>query len=240
MRTLSCRATAAAGILIAIATTGCAIQPVERDLGAFEAAAPRSILVVPVVNHSLDVEAPGLLLSTLPVPLAEKGYYVFPVHTVQTVLEQEGWYEAEKVREQPTAALAKLFGADAVLYVAIHRWDAQYAILAAAVTVEVSYRLVARDGTEIWTARRQVRNAPDPNAGGANKQSGLAQLLAAALTAAATRAAPDYLPLAKQANREAFTGRNTSIPDGPYRPKAADGGTASAQPRAASAGRAQP
>ena len=39
----------------------------------------------------LDVDAPNYVLSALPVPVAEKGYYVFPVNTNKYVLEQEGY-----------------------------------------------------------------------------------------------------------------------------------------------------
>lgn len=56
-------------------------------------------------------------------PLAE-GFYVFPVNTTKTVLEQEGFYEGEQIHQQPPEALARMFGADAVLYVTIKRWDA--------------------------------------------------------------------------------------------------------------------
>ncbi|ELU03472.1 hypothetical protein CAPTEDRAFT_214153, partial [Capitella teleta] len=58
-----------------------------------------------------------------PVPLAEKGYYVFPVNTVKTVLEGE-----DPVR------LGNMFGADAILYVTINEWDAQYVVLSTTVT----------------------------------------------------------------------------------------------------------
>lgn len=85
---------------------GCVAQPVKQDMSAFKAAAPRSILVVPTINKSLDVDAPNYVLSTLPVPLAEKGYYVFPVNTTKYVLEQEGMYEADRIHLQPPETLA--------------------------------------------------------------------------------------------------------------------------------------
>lgn len=46
---------------------------------ALQQAAPRSILVLPPMNSSVDVNAPYSYLSTISTPLAEKGYYVFPV-----------------------------------------------------------------------------------------------------------------------------------------------------------------
>ncbi|MDB5916643.1 MAG: hypothetical protein JWR40_877 [Massilia sp.] len=199
--------------VLALVLTGCAAPAKKTDLSAFNAAAPRSILVVPVVNKSLDVDAPNYLLSTLSVPLAEKGFYVFPVHTVKLVLEQEGFYEGERIHNQAPESLAKLFGADAVLFVTINRWDAQYAVLATAVTVNFDYRLVNKDGSELWRANQQMQYSPQNN----NTGHPLANLIAAAVTAAITRAAPNYLPLARQANNQVFVLGPTAIPNGPYR-----------------------
>lgn len=197
-------------LLVAV-LTGCA-APVKKDLSAFNTAAPKSILVVPAVNKTLDVDAPNYLLSTLTVPLAEKGFYVFPVNTAKFVLEQEGYYEGEQVHRQSPEALAKLFGADAVLYVTINRWDAQYAVLAATVTVEFDYRMVASDGTEIWQANQRMQYSPQSNGGG----SPLAMLITAAINAAVARAAPNYLPLTQQANQMVFVLGPNAIPNGPY------------------------
>lgn len=193
--------------------TACVTQPAKKDLSAFQATAPRSILVVPVVNKSLDVEAPNYVLATLPVPIAEKGYYVFPVNTTKFILEQEGYYEGDRVHEQPTPVLAKLFDADAVLYVTIRRWDAQYALITTTVTVEFEYKMVARDGTEIWKEEQKMQYQPQ------NDSSGhpLAVLIGAAIKAAITRAAPNYMPLTQMANRQVFILGPGAIPDGPYR-----------------------
>lgn len=143
--------------LLGILLAGCASAQAIKDLSAFNTAAPRSILVVPAINISLNVDAPNYLLTTLTEPLAEKGFYVFPVNTVKFVLEQEGFYEAEQVHRQPPEALAKLFGADAVLYVTIKRWDVVGLIVTGTATVELEYRMVSKDGTEIWRSndRRQ-------------------------------------------------------------------------------------
>lgn len=200
-------------LLAVLLVSGCAGPIAKTDLSAFQAAKPRSILVVPAVNKSLDVDAPNYLLTTLSLPLAEKGFYVFPVHTAKTVLEQEGFYEGEVVHQQPPQALAKLFGADAVLYVTINRWDAQYAVFATTVTVNFDYRIVSKDGTELWSANKQMQYTPQ------NQSSGhpLADLLVAAVSAAITRAAPNYMPLAYMANDQVFINGPSAIPNGPYR-----------------------
>ena len=200
--------------LVLIALSGCVAAPVRQDMSAYRAAAPRSILVVPLINKSLDVDAPNYMLAALPVPIAEKGYYVFPVNTTKYVLEQEGYYESERIHEQPTAALAKLFGADAVLYVTIRRWDAQYALITTTVTVEFDYRMVSKDGTEIWKEQKRMQYSPQNNSSG----NPMLDLIAAAITAAITRAAPNYMPLARQANQQVFILGVNAIPDGPYRP----------------------
>ena len=199
--------------LLVVLLVGCAGAPIKKDLSAFNAAAPRSILVVPAVNKSLDVDAPNYLLSTLTVPLAEKGFYVFPVNTAKFVLEQEGFYEGEQIHQQPPATLAALFGADAILYVTIKRWDAQYAFIATTVTVEFDYRMVGKDGAEIWQANQKMQYSPQNN----NSGSPLAMLITAAINAAIARAAPNYLPLTQQANQMVFVLGPNAIPNGPYR-----------------------
>lgn len=201
--------------LIAFSLAGCVTQPAKYDMAAYYAAAPRSIVVVPIVNKSLDVDAPNYVLATLPIPLAEKGYYVFPVNTTKVVLEQEGLYEGDQVHLQPPAKIANLFGADAVLYVTINRWDAQYALITTTVTVDFDYRMVSKDGTEIWKEKSQMVYSPQNNNSSGHP---LAMLISAVINAAITRAKPNYVPLTKQANQQVFVLGQNAIPNGPYRP----------------------
>ena len=193
--------------LVAVLLTGCASNVVKQDLSAFEAAKPRSILVVPATNKSVDVDAPAYLLTTLTVPLAEKGFYVFPIHTAKTVLEQEGLYEGEQIHNQPPAHLAQMFGADAVLYVTINQWDAKYVVLSTTVTVDFDYRLVSKDGTELWKANKRMQYSPQSQGG----------LVGAMISAAVARAMPNYMPLTQMANNDVFILGPTAIPNGPYR-----------------------
>jgi hypothetical protein len=196
--------------LFTISLIGCAnVQ--KKDMSAFNAAAPRSILVVPVVNKSLDVDAPAYVLTTLPIPLADKGYYVFPVNTTKYLLEQEGLYEGDRIQQMPAPEIAKMFGADAVLYVTINRWDAQYAVISTTVTVDFDYKMVSAQGVEIWHENKKMVYSPQNNSGG-----GLGGLIAAAISAAITRAAPNYIPLAQSAHRQVFQMGPNQLPDGPY------------------------
>lgn len=203
--------------LLSVVLTGCVTQPTKQDMSAFRAAAPRSILVVPTINKSLDVDAPNYVLATLPIPIAEKGYYVFPVNTTKYVLEQEGYYEGERIHQQSVPVLAKLFDADAVLYVSINRWDAKFALITTVVTVEFDYRLVSKDGTELWKEKKLMQYQPQNH----NAGHPLATLIVAVVNAAVARAAPNYMPLTQQANQQVFILGANAIPDGPYRPTAA-------------------
>lgn len=204
-------------LLIPLLLVGCVAQPTRQDMSAFQAASPRSILVVPAVNRSLDVDAPNYVLAALPMPIAEKGYYVFPVNTIKYVLEQEGFYEGEKIHQESPQALTKLFGADAVLYVTIKRWDAQYAFLTTVVTVEFDYQMVSKDGVTIWSENKRMQYSPQNNN---NQGSPLAALIGAIVESALIRAAPNYMPLTQQANQQAFVTGVNALPNGPYLPVA--------------------
>lgn len=192
--------------------SGCVTTPVDRH-PAFHSARPRSILIVPAVNKSIDVQAPTSVLTTLPRVLGENGYYIFPVNTVKALLEFEGLYEPAEVHATPPERLAKLFGADAILYVTIHQWTAQYVFLQTTTVVDIEYRIVHHDGAELWSARKKMRHTPENS----NTGSALGNILVASISAAIERADPNYLPLTHKANTEAFdTDLHTAIPPGPY------------------------
>jgi hypothetical protein len=177
------------------------------------AASPRSILVVPVVNKSVEVTATDYMLATISIPLAERGYYVFPINLVKRVLEDDGLADSSLVHSAPTSKLANLFGADAVLYITINRWDAQYMVLTTKVTVELDYQIrCGKTDQVLWENREQMVYMPDGGGGG-----GIGGLIAKAIVAAVTKASPNYMPLAHQANAKAlynYPGRG--IPAGPY------------------------
>lgn len=194
-------------------TVGCATTSDPDRLDDFHSAAPKSILVVPPVNMTTDVQGTTSVLATLPFYLAEKGYYVFPVNTVKTLLEYEGYYEPAEAHAAPPEQLANLFKADSILYVTIHEWTSKYLLLTTTTEVDFEYRIVNADGAEIWSARQRMTYTPDNNSTG----NPMFDLIAMAVTAAVERASPNYLPLTRQANSLAFYGVN-GVPPGPYSP----------------------
>jgi hypothetical protein len=195
---------------------GCAAQgPDKAFLKPMHEQKPRSILVVPVNNETIDVQAPTSVLATLPMVLGERGYYVFPVNTVKTLLENEGYYEPAEVHAAAPESLASMFGADTILYVTIHEWTSQYMLISTTTTVDFEYRLVNADGTEIWRARKELQYNPNNQNSSGNP---LADLITMAVTAAIERAAPNYLPLTRTANAQAFYNLQRGLPPGPYSP----------------------
>jgi hypothetical protein len=191
---------------------GCASAPPRYNYTQFRTEGPRSILVVPVINKSIDVNAPDYFLATIATPLAERGYYVFPVNMVKSVLADDGLSDANLVHTGDPHRLGELFGTDAVMYISIERWDAKYVILATTVTVELNYTLKSTHTGEIlWKNHQSVVYQPQQNGGG-----GLAGLVANAIVAAIAKAAPNYMPLARQANSGAINLKGTGLPAGPY------------------------
>ncbi len=198
------------GLIVLI--SGCATVP-KKDYTAFNLAAPRSILIVPVVNRSVDVDAPNYFLSSITIPVAEQGYYVFPVNAVKRVLEDNGLSDADMVHKALAPKLAALFGADAVLYISINRWDARWMLLSTTITVDLTYVLKdGKTGDVLWADSRRIQYTPQGASGG----NAIADLIIDVAQAAMTKAAPNYMPLARQANAAAFTYPGPGIPPGPY------------------------
>jgi hypothetical protein len=193
---------------------GCAHQMELSKQEKFLAASPSSILIVPVVNKSVDVTAADYMLSTITIPLAERGYYVFPINAVKRVLEDDGLADSSLVHSSSASKLASLFGADAVLYVVVERWDAQYMVFSTKVTVAINYQI--RDGKTddiLWENKEEMVYTPNQQSSG----NAIADLIVMTVSAVITKAAPNYMPLAHQANAKALlTYPGTGIPFGPY------------------------
>jgi hypothetical protein len=201
--------------VVMLVLAGCTQTP-PKDYTAFRSAAPRSILIVPAINRSVEVTAADYFLSTITRPVAERGYYVFPVHLVKRLLEDDGLSDANLVHAGDPKRLGSLFGADAILYVTIERWDSQYVVLSTTTTVEISYRLVdAHSGEQLWTEDRKLVYQPQASGGGS--AAGLiAQLVVQAVASAIEKAAPDYMPLARQVNALSVTLPHQGLPAGPH------------------------
>jgi hypothetical protein len=205
----------AALVVLAAALAGCAtVPPPSKDYTAFRAEAPHSILVVPVLNNTLNVPAPDFFLSTISRPFAERGYYVFPAYMVKRVMEDEGLGDPGLTHKAPAARFGTLFGCDAVLFVTIQRWDSKYILISTQTTVQFDYALKScKTGATLWEDSQTMVYSPQANSSGGNP---LAALIAQAVVAAIEKGAPNYMPMTIQANALAAGLPGKGLPAGPY------------------------
>ncbi len=139
--------------LIALAA-GCASTSVKNpyDYTAFKQNQPKSIVVLPPLNNSPDVRATYGFLSTVTHPLAEDGYYVFPVALVDQMFKENGLTQPADMQQAPIKKVAEIFGADAALYITIEKYGAIYTVLNSAVIVTASAKLIdLKTGVAIWS-----------------------------------------------------------------------------------------
>ena len=74
---------------LGLALAGCqTVKP--YDYTNFRAHPPRSILVLPPLNESTAVEGTYGYLTTVTRPVAERGYYVFPVAVADQFMKDNG------------------------------------------------------------------------------------------------------------------------------------------------------
>ncbi len=187
---------------------GCA-KP--TDYSAYLAHMPRSVLVLPPLNNSAEVMASNGFLSTVTTPLAEQGYYVFPMAIVDQMMKDNGMPTPGEMHQVPLHKLGEVFGADAVLYITIKEWGQQYIVIQSKVEVTVAYRLVdVKTGRQLWEFEQTVANAR----GGIHPQD----LIATAIHAGVSAVADKARDLAAQANAIAFTNPNHGLLIGHYNP----------------------
>ena len=205
----------AAAVALALSLAACATAPTTKDYSAFRAESPRSILVVPALNNTVNVPAPEFFLSTISRPFAERGYYVFPAHMVKRVMEDDGLGDAGLVHGAEASRLGRLFGCDAVLFVTIQQWDSKYVVLATQTTVRFDYALKScKTGSAIWEDTQTMVYSPRAS----NSGNPIADLIAQAVVAALEKGAPNYMPLTIQANAAAAGTPGRGLPAGPYLP----------------------
>lgn len=145
--------------LVALLAAGCA-GPRPHDYGAYLDHMPRSIVVLPPLNHTAEVRASDAFLSTVTTPLAERGYYVFPIAVVDRFMKENGLPTPGEMHQVAPQKFHQVLGADAVLYPEIREWKTQYLVIDSSTRVRIDYRLVdTRTGTELWRRQQTVVNS---------------------------------------------------------------------------------
>ena len=147
-------------ILIAVGLAACASQQPTYDDSAFKQADPTSILILPPVNNTPEIIAPYSVMAQAATPVAESGFYVFPVALVDQTFKNNGLTVAQEIQNVPLAKLREIFGADAALYMTIERYGTSYAVVSSETRVTVSARLIdLRSGQKLWQGAATASSA---------------------------------------------------------------------------------
>mgnify|MGYP006119163461 FL=1 len=84
---------------------------------------PLTVLIMPPINRSTNVEAKEFFHTTLNVPIINAGYYVVPPFLSMEILKRESAYDSELFIEKPSLGVFKeIFGADIALFTIINKW----------------------------------------------------------------------------------------------------------------------
>lgn len=193
------RSLLATGVFAILFLAGCATPPVPFDYSAFKESRPASMVVLPPINESPEVNAGYGVLAHATLPLAEAGYYVLPVSLVNDTFRENGMTVPVDIHALPVDRIRKIFGADAAVYLRILKYGTSYALVASETLVQIEGRVVdLRSGRELWKGSAQASSRESE---GAN-QAGLAGLLIRALVnqivGTATDAGFNYAALANQ------------------------------------------
>jgi hypothetical protein len=163
--------------LVTIWLGGCATPVAKYDYTAFRKAAPKSILILPPINQSPDIQASNGILATATFPVAEDGFYVFPVAMVAQTFKENGVTSPDEIQQLPIAKLREVFGADAALYITVKSYGASYQVVASNVQVTLEAKLVdLRTGDLLWQGKASASNQE-----GRSNQGGLIGMLVVAL-----------------------------------------------------------
>lgn len=160
--------TALALTMLASLFTGCVATPkAPRDLALYQQNMPKSILVMPPVNESPDTRATYGYWSTVTVPVAEAGYYVFPISVVDTLLKENGMSNAADAQTISPKKLQEIFGADAALYLKVKEYGSKYQVIQTTASVAVEARLVdLKTGSVLWEGEQRMQQTNDNSGGG--------------------------------------------------------------------------
>lgn len=209
--------TVAGGAMALFVLQGCATPPKPYDYTAYKEAKPASILVLPPINGTPEVQATPSVMAQVTQPLAESGYYVLPVSLVDETLKSNGMHTPDDAQQIPAAKLREIFGADAGLYVKVSRYGSVYKVLNSETAVTLEAKLVdLRNGQLLWEGSASASSAEQNN----SSQGGLIGLLVKAVVDQIISASTDRShPMAGLASQRLLAaGRPNGLLFGPRSP----------------------
>ncbi len=168
---------------------------------------PVTLVVMPPINNTTNVPAKELLYTSISTPLIRNGYYVVSPYIAMEMFKAESAYDAELFINNDQAIFAKVFGADAVVYSVIDKWQKQ----GTGIKVKIQYMIKStRDNELIFD--RTCELFLDMTS--SNTSGGLIGALVNVASAAISTAVTDHIVAARKCNFYVFK----DIPRGKYSP----------------------
>ena len=169
---------------------------------------PITLLVMPPINNSTNVEAKDLLYTSICRPLIEAGYYVISPLLAMDVLKAESAYDSEMFFDASLTAFQNYFGADAVVFSVIDKWAKK----GMGIETKIRYVIKSAYTHEILFDRScDLYLDLSVDSGNNSLLGALIDLAASAINTAAT----DHIKAARMANYYIFR----DIPRGKYNPE---------------------
>ncbi|HAM73278.1 MAG TPA: hypothetical protein DCM86_16720 [Verrucomicrobiales bacterium] len=196
-----------------VAGPGCRTVP-PKDYTLLREHLPKSILVLPPLNESTAVEATYGYLAAVTRPLAELGYYVFPVAVVDQFLKENGLPTAGEMHQIPLKKVDEILGADSVLYLTVTQYGSKYQVVNSKTVVWAKAKLVdTRSGLLLW----EGQGGAESNSGGSGNLIG--DLITAAITQAVNSSTDQAHNVAPVATALLFTTKDQGLLIGPRHPE---------------------
>ena len=168
---------------------------------------PVTLLLMPPINNTTNVEAKEYLYTSISRPLAEAGYYVISPMLSMDILQAESAYAAELFVDAPLTMFQNFFGADAVVFSEINSWTKK------GLGIETNIRYFIKSaytGEILFDRSCELYLDLQINSGGSGFGV-LVDLVASAINTAVT----EHIVAARKANYFIFR----DIPRGKYNPQ---------------------
>lgn len=203
-------------IAVILSACGTTTPKQPYDYSKFQHSNPRSILVVQPTNSSVDVKAPYAVMAQSTKPLAESGYYVFPVVLVNQTFKENGLNEGAEIQTVELKKIQQVYNPDAILYMDIDNYGTKYQVINSSTTVSIKAKLIdAKTADTIWSGSEQITvNSND------NYQQGFLKAVTSALVSQIKDKVKDTaFDLTGTVNEKLLSaGHTDAILYGPYHP----------------------
>jgi len=146
---------------------------------------PVSVVIMPPINQTNFVEAKEYFYTTMYLPLAEKGYYVFSPYLTMEMLQEESAYDSEVFLEADLSAFKNILDADAAMFTIIKSWKRNN--VGGKLTAGVEYILRSTHTGDILYKREGLITVDTSvNTGGGGLAGTLMNMAATAISTATT------------------------------------------------------